>query len=154
MRGNKSTLILIVVLAAVVVGLFSLSRILSGSSGGYSSNVPCLVPNIPLVQHIHPHLTILVDGLEEKVPANIGLSSCERAIHTHDETGEIHVEAQDRREYTLGDFMDVWGKAIERPGYRLQVEVDGKAAYDPSTIVLKDKEQIVLKYASERPILK
>ncbi len=150
MHKNKATLILGIGLILVLVLLFAIPRLKSKSGSGISSGVPCLVPNIPLVQHIHPHLTILVDSANEAVPVNIGLyGACERAIHTHDITGEIHVEAQDRREYSLGDFMNVWGETIPRPGYTAVVTVDGISVENPGAIVLKDKEQIVIKYTSE-----
>ncbi|KKT89086.1 MAG: hypothetical protein UX26_C0024G0009 [Parcubacteria group bacterium GW2011_GWC1_45_9] len=139
-------MILIVAIVLIIGGLFALPRFFNKSSGGLASGVPCLVPNIPLVQHVHPHLQILVDGDEEIVPANVGLSGCERALHTHDTTGEIHVEAQDTREYTLGDFISVWGKDISWPGYTVTVKVDGKISENPIEIPLKDKEQIVMEY--------
>jgi len=147
MRKDKATIIFVIAVTVALIFLFAIPRLKSSKSGsGVSSGVPCLIPNLPLLQHVHPHLTILVDGVEEVVPANIGLVSCERALHTHDDTGEIHVEAQDRRDYTLGDFMGVWGKTIERPGYPVTVKVDGKISENPARIPLKDKEQIVIEY--------
>ncbi len=147
MRQNKATWILIIVVVIALVFLFAYPRIKSKNGSGISSGVPCLVPNIPLVQHVHPRLEILVDGVPEAVPANIGLTGgCERAIHTHDETGEIHVEAQDRRDYVFSDFMKVWGKTIERPGYAVTVKIDGATNENPEAIPLKDKAQIVVEY--------
>ena len=42
-----------------------------------------------LSMHIHPKLRVLMDGVEVKVPANIGIAPDGRlrVIHTHDETG-------------------------------------------------------------------
>jgi len=145
MRRNKSTWILILIVVALLLFLLIYPRINEkGNSGSFA--VPCLSPNKPLLQHIHPQLTILVDGVAEETPANIGLVGCERALHTHDTTGEIHVEAQDKREYTLGDFMSVWGKDIEREGYTFKVTVDGEEVLNPFAIVFEDGQQIVLEY--------
>lgn len=114
-----------------------------------STDVPCLVANIPLQQHIHPILKITIDGKTEAVPANIGLASCERALHTHDETGTLHVEAQDSREYVLDDFFTVWGKTIERKGYAVSMTVDKKPNTELGLLKLKDKQEIVLIYAKK-----
>lgn len=110
------------------------------------TNVPCLVANMPLTQHIHPVLKITVDEINEEVPANIGLGACERALHTHDTIGTLHVEAQDSRAYTLGDFMSVWGKTIERKGYEVTMKINGKENTDFGALLLKDKQEIVLEY--------
>jgi len=150
MRRNKSTLYWTIGIAVVLTGLFALPRFLSHNDGGKSANVPCLVPNVPLVQHIHPHLTIEVDGREETIPANVGLDACEKAIHTHQADGVIHVEAQDNREYTFGDFMDVWGKSIERESFTFEAAVDNQP-FDNNRLTdlkLKDNQQIVLKYTT------
>lgn len=109
-------------------------------------NVPCLAPNVPLKQHIHPVLKITVDGKQETIPANIGLGACERALHTHDTTGVIHVEAQDNRVYILDDFMSVAGKTIERAGYAVTITVDGKPNAEFGKLLLKDKQEIVVEY--------
>lgn len=123
-----------------------LPRLKSGNNGGVGTNVPCLVPNLPLTQHIHPHLQILVDDVQEFIPINAGLTGCERALHTHDDTGEIHVESQDTRQYTLGDFMGVWNKPFNRDGYNLETTVDGQLVQDPAGILFKDGQHIVMNY--------
>lgn len=111
-----------------------------------ATDVPCLIANVPIKQHIHPVLKITIDGKAEAIPANIGLASCERALHTHDDTGTLHVEAQDSREYTVGDFFTVWGKQIDKPGYTLIMTVDGKPNTELRTLKLKDKQEIILEY--------
>ena len=110
--------------------------------------VPCLDPEVMLEQHQHATLQIVVDGALEKVPADIGLTeACHFALHTHDETGTLHIEAQDTYPYSLGDFFRVWGKPIERNGYALMAFVDGlQYANAPEDIVLQDKQQIILSY--------
>lgn len=111
-----------------------------------ATDVPCLIANVPLKQHIHPVLKITIDGKAEAIPANIGLDSCERAVHTHDDTGTLHVEAQDSREYTVGDFFTVWKKQINKPDYTLVMTVDGTPNTELGTLKLKDKQEIILEY--------
>ncbi len=110
--------------------------------------VPCIAPDVPLQQHLHPTLQIIVDGVAEKVPANVGISeACHFALHTHDGTGTLHVEAQDVYPYSLGDFFRVWEKPLEREGYALQTFVDGQPYAAPAGgIVFKDKQQLILSY--------
>ncbi len=114
-----------------------------------ATDVPCLIPNMPLNQHIHPHLAITIDGAAKIIPANIGLASCERALHTHDDTGIIHVEAQDKREYTLGDFFSVWGEQIKITNYTLVMTVDGRTNTALDKMLLKDKQEIMLTYTKK-----
>src|SRR3989338_2181630 len=109
MANNKWIWITIIVI--IVLGiLFYIPRM---GKKTVATDVPCLTPNLPLLQHTHPHLVITIDGAAQKIPANIGLAACERALHTHDDSGTLHVEAQDKREYTLGDFFSVWGEPLE-----------------------------------------
>lgn len=147
---NKAAIIWIVVILIVLIGLFLYPKLTTPRNKSQSdSKVPCLVPNLPLLQHIHPQIKILVDGEEEILPSNIGMGACEKAIHTHDEdaaAGVIHVESQDAREYTLGDFFGIWEKPLNRDGYLLEVKVDGTAVQNPAEIIFKDGQQIIFNY--------
>ena len=114
-------------------------------------SVPCLDPEVMLQQHQHATLQIVVDGALEKVPADIGTGeTCHFALHTHDDTGTLHVEAQDVYPYTLADFFRVWQKPIERSGYTLTIFVDAEE-YKKSAekLILTDKQQIILSYVRE-----
>ncbi len=147
MRKNKATLIWVIIIVIVIVGLFALPRFLGNSPYFSGGGIPCIAQGVPLNYHIHPRLTILVDGETETIPANIGNTPCLRQIHTHDRSGELHIELQgDVAYYTLGDFFKVWGKSISRDGYSLKTTVDGKEVADPAGIILEDGQQIVMEY--------
>ncbi len=63
--------------------------------------------------HIHPHLEIEILGKTQVIPAGIGLSqSFHESIHTHDLSGEIHVESPVLREFYLSEFFSVWKKSF------------------------------------------
>lgn len=115
--------------------------------------------------HIHAHLTIIQDGQERNVPANIGIKdTCLYWLHTHDETGVIHIEApasKKNQTFTLGDFFDVWAKSKPDDGIKLDsrhvatfdvgsgkqlvMYVDGQPyTGDPRKIELKAHTQVVL----------
>ncbi|MFE4468070.1 hypothetical protein ACFRFH_04555 [Leifsonia sp. NPDC056824] len=106
--------------------------------------------------HIHQHLTVTVDGAPVAVPAGIGIDEAQQRIspiHTHDESGIIHVESAEVRTFTLGQVFDEWGQKLG-PGqvgaYRdgvdgqtVTVFVNGKPfTGDPRTITLTSHEDI------------
>lgn len=75
--------------------------------------------------HIHAHLAIYNGGTAQPLPAGIGIpgpqqvdngfvvgGKCLYWLHTHDQTGVIHIESPVQRVYTLGNFFDVWGKPL------------------------------------------
>ena len=145
MGTNKAILLWVIALVVIIGGLLLYPRLISRNSAGGS--VPCLISGIPLVQHIHPTLAIYVDGVQETIPHDIGLSGlCERAIHTHDTNGVIHVEAQDSRNYMLGDFFSVWEKPFERPGYSLAMTIQGVSSTEAANLILQDGQMIVIRY--------
>jgi len=111
-----------------------LARTSTGLTGqtvdGISSN-----SNEQLVFHIHAHLAIYVNGEQKLVPYGIGIvppyqlqqipagnpaagsefvggGSKFYWLHTHDETGVIHIESPKQETFTLGQFFDEWGQQL------------------------------------------
>lgn len=149
MSSKRTPVLVASGLVLVLLALFIYAK-LKNPSISYSGDLQCLSPNLPEVQHFHPKLTILIDGKEEIIPTNIGLSgSCHLPLHTHDADNIIHVESQVIKDYTLGQFLEVWGKSIQREGYNLVMTVDGKPSEELANLVLKDKQEIVLNYKSK-----
>jgi hypothetical protein len=84
------------------------------TSGRQIDGISC-EPTEALLFHIHAHLTIFVRGTPRQVPAGVGISaSCFMWLHTHAADGIIHTESPVERVYTLGDFFDIWGAALDR----------------------------------------
>jgi hypothetical protein len=112
--------------------------------------------NEMLGEHIHTHLTIEHGGKATTVPANIGLVSAAYAViclywlHTHDDSGTIHVEAPGGN-FTLADFFAVWDQPLSstRVGPysgHVHAYVNGVPYRGaPQNIPLVDGEKIVLK---------
>lgn len=110
-----------------------------------------------MVSHIHPKLSITVNGNPMTIPEKIGIESPlykdhsldkygmegMAPLHTHDSAGTIHVESSVKRDYTLGEFLDVWG-SLDVNGKQVNAVVDGQPVSDFRNIVLKDGEQISL----------
>jgi hypothetical protein len=111
-----------------------------------------------LAMHIHPHLQIIVNGQQQLTPANIGVGpGLMRPIHTHDSSGEIHVEGPCKREFVLGDFFAIWGRNFDSQcildncitdGGTLTMTVNGQLNNEFENLVLKDEDNIVINYDS------
>jgi hypothetical protein len=78
-------------------------------------------------------------------------------LHTHSASGIIHIEADRRGTYTLGQFFDEWGVRLDARcvgAYcgSLHVFVDGRRrAGDPRRIVLTNHQEIALVAGRGRP---
>jgi hypothetical protein len=50
------------------------------------------------------------------IPPQIGIipDKCIYWLHTHDGTGIIHIESPIKRDFTLGQFFDIWAKKFEQ----------------------------------------
>ena len=113
------------------------------------------------VLHIHQHLDLFAEGRRVTVPANVGIDPSGAflsALHTHDDTGIMHVESPTAVQFTLGQFFAVWGVRLDarcigglcaRGARRLRAWVDGKpVAADPTRIILAEHQEIVLAYGT------
>lgn len=113
-------------------------------------------------EHYHAHLDVIADGKVITVPADIGFSFGANgqpngisALHTHDDSGIIHVEAPTAGQtYTLGQVLTEWGVldgTSSTPGSahsnaaEWTVYVNGsKQAGNPRDLTLAPHAEIVL----------
>ncbi len=108
--------------------------------------------------HIHPNLQIVINGVQQVIPADIGISlTCMHPIHTHDATGKIHIESPEPRDFTLGDFFAVWGKTFNQnqildsvvdASHTIAVTVNGSRVDTYDNTVMHDNAQIVISYGA------
>lgn len=106
--------------------------------------------------HIHPNLEIIINGQKQEIPANIGVTSfCMNAIHTHDNSGKLHVESPEKRDFTLSDFFAVWNKIYNKDQildsnvddkHIIKETVNGKETQDYENTILRDNDQILIYY--------
>ena len=95
--------------------------------------------------HIHPHLKIFVKSEEIKIPANIGISaSCMRPIHTHDDTGTLHLEFPNRKDVLLEQFFKIWKKSLNDFGLNPKMKVNGSENSELQNYIMRDGDQIEL----------
>lgn len=65
--------------------------------------------------HWHSKLIVIINGEKIKIPANIGLGVIHNPLHTHDDTGVIHLEFSGlatTEGVKLKRFFEVWGKTL------------------------------------------
>jgi hypothetical protein len=99
---------------------------------GYDEPIKAQSDNTnPIIMHIHPRLDVLENGSPIIVPAQVGIDPsmwhdhsldefgmqampemnmiAMAPLHTHDNSGIVHVESTINRNYTLGEFLNIWG---------------------------------------------
>jgi hypothetical protein len=109
--------------------------------------------------HVHAHLAMYVNGTPKLLPYGVGIVppyQLQQAatgsfvaggtkyywLHTHDETGVIHIESPVQRTYTLGNFFDLWHVSLSATQLgptkgKITAFVNGKAyTGDPRNIPL------------------
>lgn len=134
--------------------------------------------NKKIVMHIHPQLNVTLDGKSLVVPAGIGINTTlwndhsldqygmqpmkmttkdmsmimqgMAPLHTHDTSGIIHVESNEFRNYTLGQFLQNWG--IDLDGKEVKLSVNGNNIKDYKNHILTDKEQMILNIEDQKNV--
>ena len=108
------------------------------------TGVPCLTSE---EFHLHPRLTIKIDGAEEPLPANIGIyEGCTQELHTHGADGVIHVESDTDKGYTFQHFLNVWGLSLSQEGFIARLTVGGTFNDNDTSFKLEDGQEILLEF--------
>jgi hypothetical protein len=120
-----------------------------------------------LAYHIHAHLAIFINGKQYTVPYGVGIEqpwtteadgSSEFVdsgaafyyLHTHDDTGVIHIESPTSKTYNLGQFFAEWNQPLSatqigsHTGSVITYVNGSKYTGDPSNITLSEHEVIQL----------
>jgi len=156
--GVAIVLIAVVVLAAAAWVYFA-PALSGGSTQTTAGEDPTLTTCInegSLAEHIHVHLKIVINGEQVKIPANVGVtSSCTLPVHTHDDTGEIHIESPFVYPFNLKDFFLVWGQPFNNTQimqykvdstHLLKMTVNGQQNTEFENYVFHDGDEIVITY--------
>ena len=153
-----SVLGIFVLIAVALIVVYKVNTPSGGAPSGQPVAAVKCETGEQLATHFHTHLTILYKGQPVNVPASVGIQpTCLYWLHTHDDSGIIHVEApksEASRKFKLGDFFQVWGQPLSGKqvatiklgsGDQLKAWVNGQPyTGDPANIPLASKEQIVL----------
>ncbi|MGE5286643.1 MAG: hypothetical protein ACM3ML_05455 [Micromonosporaceae bacterium] len=83
------------------------------ASGATVGGIQCSTSE-QLAYHVHAHLSVYVNGIARPIPAEVGINdnTCLYWMHTHDQTGVIHIESPAQRTYTLGQFFGIWNQPL------------------------------------------
>lgn len=93
------------------------------------------------VVHTHSHLDVFYNGAAVKVPAAIGIGTgFISPLHTHRETGVIHIESPKEQIITLGQFFTEWNVPLTGA----KAYVNGAEVPDAAAVVLEDQQQITV----------
>ncbi len=134
--------------------------------------------NKKIVMHTHPQLNVTLDGKSLVIPAGIGINTTlwndhsldqygmgpmkmttkdmsmimqgMAPLHTHDTSGIIHVESNEFRNYTLGQFLQNWG--IDLDGKEVKLSINGNNIKDYKNHILTDKEQMILNIEDQKNV--
>jgi len=117
--------------------------------------------------HVHPQISILIRGALETLPANIGIDrelwrdhsldgygvNGQAPLLTRDNSGTIHVESNTVRDFTLHEFLAVWGESVDygqivgntvQPGESACVFVDSQSMPVSNDVAFADQQKIIL----------
>ncbi len=145
-------------LVAIAAGIWGLTKIPGAWSPGDVLSA-CVNHGGVSAMHWHPTLRIVINGEPQDIPEGIGISGgCMRPIHTHDETGKLHIESPVIRDFTLGQFFTLWEKPFSRDEildarvdetHELVMTVNGQRVDTYENTVLRDDDQIVIEYRAK-----
>jgi len=147
---------LLIIAAVAVVGYLGFRAV---SGGPADDGTAVLISRTGI--HWHPTLDITVNGKKEVIPADIGIGTVHADIHTHDDTGIIHIE--DAGLVTTDDtklkkFFDIWGKTFNSecifeycsgPDGTLKMLVNGVQNSEYENYEMKDGDKIEIIFGKE-----
>ena len=147
-RGSFiKTAAIILIIAGLGFGIFKFFTA-APSTGSSSVDVlkTCVNHTGGASMHIHPRLSIKKNGVEEEIPKDIGVSLfCMKPIHTHDDSGTLHVEFPRQNDFTLGDFFTIWEKPFPKSTTFLMTQ-DGIVNTEFENLILRDGALIEISY--------
>jgi hypothetical protein len=129
------SILVIAAAAAAYIGLYYSGRPNTPTAPAASAltvnGIECNA-NEQLLFHIHTHLDIFINGQAIYIPPQIGIipDKCIYWLHTHDEKGIIHIESPIKRDFTLGQFFDIWSKKLNNSSSDFANIFGGKSTPD------------------------
>ena len=113
-RKRKYMMIIIPVIVGVIVAGVLGAILYQPPTAAAISGIACNKQE-RLNYHIHTHIDIFVNGVQEQIPSRIGILSspeCLYWLHTHSQDGIIHIESPEARQFVLGQFFDIWKQTV------------------------------------------
>ena len=102
--------------------------------------------NLPYQAYVN--VFVNVDRQPMEVPVDIGITDdCLRPIHTHDNSGLVHIVFDSSYEFRLGHFLWYWNFNIQE--YDAKVYVNGIEQEKYLGTVLQDGMSIIMEFKSK-----
>jgi hypothetical protein len=96
----------------------------TGGQGQHIEGLNCL-KQLGVPFHHHAHLALFVNGQQLAFPMGVGMylpnqgkhgyiyhQNCLYFLHTHDQTGILHMESKTDMTFTLGTLFTLWGEPL------------------------------------------
>ncbi len=124
----------------------------------------CLADHGGGISHIHATISVTLDGNQIAIPTNIGIQDegCPdgmRGVHTHDDSGRIHIETPGSMDAPVGAFFVVWGEEFDETHILNKVAnednevvmfVNGVLNDEYENYVMKDGDVIDIEYRARQ----
>lgn len=108
---GKNKLVMLGIIAAIIAGVaYAVYRSDNTVDSNFAAidGIPCETQEYTTF-HIHAHMDIFSNGQHVGVPAQIGLeNTCLYWLHTHTSDGIIHIESPKQKDFTIGQFFNIW----------------------------------------------
>jgi hypothetical protein len=114
----------------------------------------CLQSHSENMLHYHATLSIVIRGENQVIPTDSGvIPGCMRGIHTHDDTGKLHIETPEAMEARLEHFFQIWEQPLTSTqlldatvgdGESISLSVNGELVDDPRNHILGEGQELVL----------
>jgi hypothetical protein len=157
MKDSGVVLLVVIIFVAAAIGIWSYSAFILTAPPPIDG-IPCGLETT--IMHIHMHLDIFINGQPYAIPAGVGIvpNKCLYWLHTHDDTGIIHLESPYVGNFTLGQFFDIWGMPFNgtqifdykaSAGSPLAVYVNGNPVNgDYRSIIFNAHDEIAIVYGT------
>jgi len=157
--SSRNKFIALGVIAAIIAGVAYVTyKSDSTVDANYASidGIPCETQEY-VTYHIHAHVDIFVNTQHIPIPALIGIKSneCLYWLHTHTADGIVHMESPKERDFTLGEFFNVWRST--NSGYPItssvpEIFVNGNlVSTSLNDTSMKAHDEIVIAYGDVPP---
>lgn len=151
----------LVAIAVIVAGLYVYFVYTRGPNPNLTRDVlEICYDSEKFTVHRHAQLNITVNNNSRPIQPSVGVpedqggrapSGCWRPLHTHNDSGIVHIESDVARNWTLGDFFKVWGEDYKPANPRisrttLAIGLDVKTVPGPygnaTLVILVDGRQV------------
>ena len=151
--SNKNKFIILGVIVAIIVAasyaIYNMDNTID-TSVSQIDGIPCETQEYSTF-HIHTHMDIFVNDQHIGIPAQIGIqNTCLYWLHTHTPDGVIHIESPKERNFTVGQFLDIWkSKGQVLPTGNPEIFINGNLATSKlNDTVMNSHDEIVLAYGN------